>query len=414
MKPSILRTVSITGLAAGLSLLTVGCAGHGKYTTEHKNRAIQTQQIMKAGTEWTMAQQAFLAGDLDKAMRRVDTSLSMNDSVPKSHVLKGRILIEKGDLGLALKSLQTAAAIDPEFVDAQYYLGVVHERLLQPMPAADYYKAAAALDPYNAQYAVAAAEMMIDIGQRDEARAYLNAHPGFDHAPGIKQSLGHLAMLANNPETAAQYFQEARLLAPDDGAILEDLIRAQVESADYATAEYNLSVLLEDPNFAERRDLLHMQARCLIRVGRPVEARDVFLTLTSDSAGASDLASWIGLGNVSYVLRDGRNLRRAATRVVALAPKRHDGYALWGLLHRQNGDYIKSLASFNDAISFNNTDSTLHTFRALTLLDLERFNDSAKAFQTALMLDPNNVQLQRLAAAGAQKSTSGFAAVETP
>ncbi|MEL6740178.1 MAG: hypothetical protein AAFP26_05950, partial [Planctomycetota bacterium] len=104
------KTRAATGavsLIAGLSLTLGGCSGQGRYTREAVSQAEEKMSVIKAGTEWKMGEQAFLAGDLEKALRRVDASLSLNDTVTKSHVLRGRVLLEQGDLGESLMALKT-------------------------------------------------------------------------------------------------------------------------------------------------------------------------------------------------------------------------------------------------------------------------------------------------------------------
>src|SRR5689334_14733375 len=95
-----IRSGSALALAACLAALT-GCAGHGQYTQEGIKTAEERLAQMKSGTEWQMAQQQFLAGDLDKALKTVDSSIGLNPKVAKSHTLRGRILIEKGQLEAA-------------------------------------------------------------------------------------------------------------------------------------------------------------------------------------------------------------------------------------------------------------------------------------------------------------------------
>ena len=104
---------------------------------------------------------------------------------------------------------------------------------------------AAQLDPASPQYSLAAAEMMIDQCHLDQADDFLRARgPAFEHVAGVRQTLGHIAMMRGEHEAAAAFFNEARLLAPDDKAILEDLVRAQVAIGQYAQAEFNLTRLL--------------------------------------------------------------------------------------------------------------------------------------------------------------------------
>ncbi len=386
MMRTILGLVAIAGMTASL-----GCGGTGAYTREGTSLAKEKMNVIKSATEWEMARQAFLAGDLDKALRKVDVSIGINPSVAKSHVLRGRILLEMGEIGQAQRSLETAIATDPNHVEAHYYMGIVSERLAHTQEAFDHYDQAATLDEYNDQYAVAAAEMLIDMNRYDDASAYLHATPTHGHSAGVRQTLGHLARLQGDLSTAVTEFRSAQLLAPDDTGILEDLTRAQFDTGAFADASYGFSQLLERPETADRRDLQRMYADCLIRIDRPMEARKIYKELTSSAAGASDVEAWIGLGNVSYTVGDFATVRHAATRTVALAPNRKDGYVLWSLLHRNQGNMEASVKSLRDAIVRDPQDPMLHTMLALGLVELNRPSEARIALTQALTLDPTNI-----------------------
>lgn len=388
--------VALAGAGVGLVALVTGCAGNGGYTSAHKSLAQQKMSVMKAATEWDMARQAFLAGDLEKAITKVDASMAFNDQVPKSHVLKGRILLEQGDIGASIESLQTAAAIDPEFVDAHYYLGVVNERLGELEQAQTHYRTASELDGYNPDYAVAAAEMLVDLGRLSEAKAYLDAGPSFEHHPGVRQTLGHIALMEHNPLEAVALFEQARLLAPSDDVVLEDLIRAQFATDNFREAEMNLAMLLDEEEHESRRDLKHMRAQCLLALDRPVEARKTYYELTKDQAGQADVEAWIGLGNVSYVLSDSRSLRRSASRVVALSPDRHEGYSLTALWFRSNGDNQSALESARDAISAAPKDASLIAFEGMLLMEMGELAQARESLASASELDPGNPTFNQL------------------
>lgn len=403
------RTFTALLLAAGIAFAS-GCGGQGGYTRQASSMAKEKMNILKSGTEWEMARQAFLAGDLQKALRKVDNSLAVNPSVTKSHVLKGRILLEMGNVGQALRSLQTALAISPDDVDAHYYSGVAYERLTKAEEAFSEFNAAAELDVYNDQYVMAAAETLIDLKRSDEAVQLLRSSPAYDHSAGIRQTLGYIAQLANDQDTAIDEFQSARLLAPDDFDILEDLTRAQFTKRRYPDAAYGLGLLLREDSYASRRDLLRMQAECMLKLDRAPEARQAYLKLTEDPAGTPDVESWIGLGDVSYTMGDFATLRRAATRVVAIAPDRKEGYVLWSLLHRSQDNTKGALRSIDDAIARDQADPTLRTMRALVLLELGQHEAAREALATALNIDPNNMPARVMLV----RMDQGIAGVDTP
>ena len=383
--------ISLVVSAFALASLA-GCSGQGNYTRQGVSSAKQRMSFLKSATEWELARQAFLAGDLEKALEKVNGSLSINDTVVKTQVLKGRIEIEMGDLGSALKSLQTASTLDPQDPDAQYYLGVVYERLNRPEDAQKHFEMACEFDDYNPSYAVAAAEMLIDLDRVADAKAYLASLPMSQNNAGIRQSLGHIALIENDIDTAVNYFNEARLLAPDDDGIMEDLIHAQMLAGNFGKAESNIATLLKRPENAGRRDLMILHAKTLMNTGRPVEARTIYQDLLSTAEGKSDVSSWIGLANASFIINDMRTVRKAATRVVSLSPDSHEGYLLFAMYHRETGDFNSSLNAINKALAHAPNDAGIYAYRAMIFGDLDRTGDAIASLAQAVKLDPTNPQ----------------------
>ncbi len=386
--------IAVCGLGVAVGL--TGCAGQGNYTREGSSVAKERMNAMKSATEWEMGRQAFMAGDLDKALRKVDASLSLNEHVVKSHVLRARIMIEKGELGQSLRSLNTAITLDPQDPDAHYYLGVTFERLNRPQEAAEHFMTAAEADGYNAGYAVAAAEMLVDLNRTEEARLYLTGLPSGQDNAGVRQMLGHIALIQGDTQGAVAFFAQARLLAPDDQAIQEDLIRAQMQVGEYAAAEMNIAAIRKNKANAARRDLMQLHAEALMGVNRPVEARAIYQELLNDPNMASDVQAWIGLGNAAYLVNDQRTLRRAASRVVALAPSSYEGYALWALCHRRDGQFAKALSSVDQAIVRAPNDPSFHGLRAMILADQGRTNEAVLAARKAAQLAPDEPRYETL------------------
>lgn len=399
---------AIYGSAILLASLA-GCSGQGNYTREGVSMAKERMSFLKSATEWELARQAFLAGDLEKAIEKVDYSLSINDSVVKSHVLKGRILIEFGDLGNALKSLQTATILDPEEPDAHYYLGVLYERLNRPEDAHTHFEIACDVDDYNPSYAVAASEMLIDLDRLEEAKAYLVSIPMAANNAGIRQSLGHIALIESEYDLAVKYFKESRLLAPDDEGIAEDLIHALMMAGEYSQAEHNIALMMKKIENADRTDLKVLHAKALMNTGRPVEARSIYQELLSDAEGMSNVDLWIGLANASFVVDDMRNVRKAASRIVALAPDLHDGYLLYAMYHRQTEDFSSALASIDKAIEMNPINGDVHAYRSLILSKLNRRLDAIASASRAVELDPGNPMFSSML----EDLSSGIASVPT-
>lgn len=389
------RTAACLILVLGTALPLAGCGGHGKYTTEGISLAKTRLDALKAATEYDMALQAFLAGDLDKAGRKAEQALRLADGSARIHVLLGRVAIERGLMGEALLALQKALDADETSVEAHYYMGVVNERVNEHAVALTHFRRAAELEPFNPQYAVAAGEMLIDLGQTADAEAFLESCEAAPHSAGVQQLLGHVAMIEGDAESACDRFGRARLLAPEDGAILDDLAAAQMAAGRFGEAETNLGHLLRDPDERERGDLLHMRAECLLALGRPVDARELYRDLTAGE-GQSDARAWVGLARAAYQIGDARGCQRAASRVTSIDPTLAEGYVLWAAVHRDRDEPETALEKLDTGLMRAGRDADLLAMRSLVLSELGRGGEALTAAQAALDIDPGHATAQRM------------------
>lgn len=388
--PSRYRTLLCLAAATTILTASTGCGGQGKYTKEHTNAAKEKMGMLKAATEYQMANQAFLAGDLQKANNHVDHSITLSPKVAKSYVLKGRVMLEMGNLERAAACFAEAQVHDEKNVDAAYFQGVLAERVARKEEALKWYQTAAELEPTQAQYCIAAAEMMIDLQRIDEADSFLRGRlDKFVNNAGIKQVLGNIAMLRGDTQTAQALYGESRLLDPSNTAVVESLVRAQLANGDLAEAEVNLSKMLAARDMEHRRDLLHMRADCLVQLDRPIEARDLYLHLTKDSDGAADVKAWKGLGQVAYLLRDTSRVRLCASRLVAIAPEQPDGWMLRGLLNRRSGDIAAAKMSFEQAVRLGGR-ADAYVMLGTVQQELGMINEAKLSFAEAVKLEPTN------------------------
>ncbi|RMD65593.1 MAG: tetratricopeptide repeat protein, partial [Planctomycetota bacterium] len=368
------------------------------HTSQGLAVAQERMATIKAATQWDMARQQFLTGDLEKALKSVEEALSINPSVAKSHSLKGRILLEMGQLEQALRSFKKALAINPSFEEAQYFLGVVYERFNEYDLALQAYRKAAELAPDDPQYAIAAAEMLIEQGKLDEAEAFLmQGADAFKHNAGVRQTLGHIALLRHQPSRAVRYFTQARLLAPDDPAALEDLAFAQMEAGQYADAERSLEQLLQDKDHQNRNDLKRLRARALVELHRPVEARSILLELSRDPQEATDPQLWIDLASVAMLIDDWRLVRQAAARAVGVAPNRYEPYMHLAAWARHRGDSETALRNIEKAIALAPVDPAPYMLQGLILQEAGRRDEAARAYAKAATMRSAGVRRDALA-----------------
>ncbi|MGP1346786.1 MAG: tetratricopeptide repeat protein [Phycisphaerales bacterium] len=388
------RLAAMTLSAAAL-IAASGCTGQGRYTGDFKEKSQLRMAGMKAATEFDMARQQFLAGDLAKALRTTDRSIEINPEVAKSHVLRARILFEQGRLEAAMLALDRAMEIDAEDVLAHYYRGLVHERFTHYELAHHSYMRAREIDPADPQYTLAAAEMLIQLDRLADARELLESdRERFDHNAGLRQTLGHIAMMQDRYEDAVALFNEATLLAPDEVTLREDLIHAQVAGGKFADAERNLRIvterLSEEGGAIDRPDLRILHAQTLVALERPVEARTILLADAGRDAMNADVRTWIELGNIALMIEDDHGLRQAGQRLVAMAPYREDGYVMLAMFHRRQGNPREALALLDRAIQMVATPEDAPVLRALILTDLGLVQDARETLYKALDRNPEN------------------------
>ncbi|HZW05908.1 MAG TPA: tetratricopeptide repeat protein [Phycisphaerales bacterium] len=393
------RIATVLGLATVLAV-SGGCNNggqHSKHTSEGIKLAQRKINALKSSVEWETAERQFLAGDLDKSLRTLERSINITPDVPKCYVLKGRILIEKGAYEAAEQCLLTAESLDSTNVDAQYYLGVIGERQSQFAKALSRYNTAMELDPTSPQYVIAASEMYIQLGQVEKGEELLREKAtDFTSNAGIRHALGQLEMLRSQFDKASEYFNEARLLAPDDLHVLEDLTRSLIACRRYGEAEINLAVLLKAPANEKRSDLQVLRVRCLAAMDRLAEARTLMGTVITSGGHDSDVSAWILYGNICARLEDPVRLRTAVQRITTLAPDRPEGYALRAMLLRMSNQQSAAFQAINTAISLNPNDPEQWVIRGLIQAESGEFAQSQRSLRTALRLDAGNANATTL------------------
>jgi tetratricopeptide (TPR) repeat protein len=407
------------GVAAAMLLACcgalVGCQGHGSYTEAFRQESMDKMARMKSATTFDMAQQQFFAGDLDKALDSIEQAISLAPDVAKLHTLRGRILIEMGRLEAAAQALNDSIERDDSIADPHYYMGIVMERFTQMERASEFYAKAAELDPTNPQYVIAQAEMLIALERLNDAWALLDTSRGtFRHNAGVRQTLGHIAMMQGEIERAIELFDEACLLAPEEPALVEDLARAQIAGGRFAEAENSLARLLARESSADRRDLEHLRASCLLRLGRPVEAREIYRRLSRDDRGSADFAAWMGLAKVSVTLDEPLQLRAAANRMIAIAPSRHEGHLMLALFQRETGNIEGAVASLSRARQRTQSDPEPALLQAVLLQRLGRESEALAAAQDAVRIAPDRADAKLVLEAVRSGATGATAVASEP
>ncbi len=401
-----LRVIAI-GLAVIVAMAS-GCGGPTKAGQEARADATERMELVHAQMAYDQAKQTFATGQLEKALKLLNSAIARVETQPDYHLLRGRILFEQGNLEGATNSLDRAIELNPTLAEAYYFKGIAFERWSDPELASEAYLKAWEIDNTQVQYLLASAEMLITMGRFAEAKALIEPRVSyFEHNAALRQLLGQIALLEGDAAKAARLLSEARLLNPEDNTLLEELARAQFAAGQFAQAHYSITQL-QGLVGGERPDFMQLEARCLVMLDRTSEARNIYLRLSQLTP--ADPAVWIELGNVAFEVGDFRRVASCSTHIIALAPDRFDGYLLRGLYEQHSGNNDAAIAQFRKAAELAPEVAWPHLLLGIALEEQGNREAAIVAYGAAIRAEPANREaLRRLERMDSEVLTEGGA-----
>ena len=376
-----------------------GCGGPTKAGIEARKQANDRVNLVSAQLTYDQAQQAFNTGQFQRALIQISNAIEKFPDSCKFYVLLGRIQLETHKLEQSIEAFEIAMEKDPKSAEPHYYEGIIYQRWSNDSKAYEQYAKAFELDPSNVQYLLASAEAKIDLHEYEAARALISEHLNFfEHNAAMRHLLGQIALLQNNPSEAVKHYTEARMLAPEDTLLLEELARAQFRAGQYSKCHESLRLLNDMPG-DERTDLIVLQARCLAELNRAADARDLYLQLSRQAPASSDPAVWIGLGMTSWELGDMRRVAQSGQQLVSIVPDRYEGYVLKALYEKNRGDLDAALKLMNQAAARAGDNALPFLLLGQTLQDQGDTIGAIEAYAAAVDADPSNTMAQSMLAA---------------
>jgi len=375
-------------LATGLmAMALVGCGASNH--VQHVNAANHRWQVMRSTLVLQMALQQFEAGDLDQAGKTLADAMQIDATNPRLFTLAGRVAFERGELERSYHRFRTAIELDPDYAEAHYFQGIVLQRWAQFDGALISYRRAYEIEPDNASYLLATSEMLVVLDRTDDAMQLLTEKMAyFDMNASMRVGIGHLYAMRGEYSEAVKYFRQAGLIRPDDQQIQEQLALALLKAGQAHEAVQRLEQLCQVPSLVHRRDLLRSLGESYLAVGRIDEAKRLFIKMTRSNPLDSD--AWLKLGELALVQRDAAGATLAATHFKKLAPKRHEGYLLAGVVYSHKGNIQQALDNFDRAAELAPDDPEPLLLRGIALERDGRLTDAAQAYSEALRRDPSD------------------------
>lgn len=377
-------------LAAGLM---AGC-GPTRAGLEARAKARERLNVVNAELSRDQAVQALEAGQFDKATKEIGHALALVPTWPEYHVIEGRIFLEQSLLEKALQCFRKALELKPDYPRAHYYCGVVYQRWSDDAQAYEHYREAFEQEPDQVANLLAAAESLVALDKLDEAKDLLNSKLSyFENNAAIRHLLGQIALLQDDPATAAALYTQAWRLRPDDDTLLEELARAQYDAKMFGDSYRSVLQLIDRPG-GDRPEIKLLEARCLTELDRLTDARNLYVELTK--LNPTDTELWVELGTVAWEIGDYHRMALCGARATALAPDRFEGYLLKGINERHHGNLKEAIVFLRQAADRAANTPMPHLLLGKVLEENGEREKALEAYGTALQIDPDNESAKAL------------------
>ena len=391
----LLGTMLKLAVGGAVVLGMAGCQAPSAGHTKAVNAASQRWKDARSALVIKIAQQAFDRGDLDRAESTLLEAVAIDPENANLHLLAGRLALERGQLERSHGRLQRAIELDEQLSQARYFQGVVLQRWQRYSAALNRYREAYALQADNIAYLLAVGEMLVATDQADQAIELLTSKlVYFDQSAAIRVALGQLYGLDQDHDRAAELLREALLLDPTSTAIAEELAAAESAAGQTAAAIETLEYLCANVTVESRPDLWRLLAGSYRQAHRLGDARAIYEQLRDSAPLEAD--NWIKLGELAWLEENTATALRSAKRAIALAPHRHEGYLLAGMVWQKRGRADEALRMFDRAAELAPDNADPLILRGITLQRDGQPDEAAKAYAQALQRQPTDDRARSL------------------
>ena len=383
-------------LLSAFTLIGSGCVTQSR--KEMKAAAEKRWSDTRSGIMFSVAQQRFDAGELEKAKKTLNQAIRANPDNAKFHVLDARISLEQGSLERAYRKLERAVQLNEEHDRAHYFMGVIFQRWQRYDQALAKYEKAYELRPDDPAALVAISETLVKLERPEEAIERLKSKMNyFENNPEVRVALGRIHMLEARYDKAVRWFREASVLSAQDDAIVEHLAMAEYAAGQHGDAIQRFESLLGKKDYQGRDDLRLALGDCYMATGNPVKARAAFLEVTKNREG--DVNAWIKLAQAAWAVEDRIRLQEAGRRVRELAPNRYEGQVIQGMIERSAGRTGAAVRHFERAAEMAPSHVLPLLMKGMALEDSGDRDAARQAYQRARQVAPNDPRPTQLLSA---------------
>lgn len=335
------------------------------------------------------------AGDLNAAEKIYHEILNNEPNNADVLHLLAILHSQKNDHATALSYLEKALQQAPNTPSFYNSLGNIYKNLGQIEDAIDAYHKAMQLNPNNASALNNLGNIYYQQGKFDEAiKHYQAAIKLRNNFADAHFNLGMVYLKQNQPSTAIIKFKEALDYDPQHFEANKQIGIFLQQQEKYPEAIKHYKICLQIlPQAIEVR---HNLAAALVKLHKTEEAIENF-----EAVLRQDPDHIPTLQNLGAIYLQANKLNQALPfylRLVTKAPDKETYYNL-GVIYMDKDHHQDAIIYFKEALKMDSYYLDAHLNIAATYLKLEDYDNAIKHYQTALEIQPDNIEIKYILAA---------------
>lgn len=350
--------------------------------------AQQRWQGARAQVVCSVGNEYLKVGDLDKAQVSASDAIKLDAKSVPAHVLLAKVWLEKGQYGQSLEELHKAQPLAPERAEIPYLMGVALEKQSELGEALKSYQVARGLDQTNNAYVMASAEVMVAMGNVTEALTVLAGRLAKSEGDaGMLALAGDVALLADEPAKAVDFYQRCQDMQPDSPTAREGLAKARFFSGQYKTALEDLSRLAAVEPYKDKCSWVYiMMGDCHSRLGQSAQAKSAYETASTLEPG--EVQVWLELARSALAVKDSARAILSARRALTIEPDHAEASLMLGYAQFRQGQIPAAQATLETAVAQHPDDPMLRCALGRCYAAQGLSQRAADCYTQALKADP--------------------------
>ena len=369
-----------------LALCGTGCTSLSQSST--RLNAQQNWNGIRARIKCQLAQQHYDSGRFEKATQEALQSIELDKTNPDAFVLLSRAQQELGRFASAKRTLDAADRAELVSAELHYARGVLLEQRGRIEDALVAYTSAVKLDPEKADYLVARAECLVDLGRPLDALAMLDRGRAQVDEDGTLAALSALiASLLGDSAEATERYRRAHVAHPNNQLIAEELGRLLIASRRFEEAIAVLAPLVEPSRRdAPGADVVRNLALAHLATGNAKQAH-ALLTSSTKQEGR-DSRTQLLLAKAAVATGDLMTALAALDAVKRRTPNDPELWIVRATTFFARGRYEAAATDLYNLLETHPDDVEANCLLAEVLLAQDRVEGARSYFAHALAVDP--------------------------